>query len=118
MVNEEAVLNKLEIETRQRNISWSVNSLPFNQPSDERLIGRIYVCPFGNDYLRIYRYEYRYFTDVDEYTWIEEIRLELVDHSGNQKWIFSKNRKIGDIYNLAQYYAENIGSIFDNFLKQ
>ncbi len=118
MVNQEAVLKKLEVETRNKNLEWSPNEMRINNISEEVLLGKAYNCPFGDDYLRVYRFEYRYCTDSDEFTWMEEIRLELIDSIGYQKWEFSKNRKIWDIYNLAQYHAENIDSIFGDFLDQ
>ena len=117
MANEDAVIDKIESDTRNKKLEWSVNKFPLDSLSKEnRLLGKAYVAPFNGNYFRVYNFEYKHYTDYDEYNLSEDICLEIIDNLGKAKWTFSKNRKIFDIFELAKYYAEKIDDIFDQYL--
>jgi hypothetical protein len=54
----------------------------------------LFVAAYKDWKILIYKYDYKYFHDEDEFTWTEDVAIELIDEQGNTNGRFRRSRHV------------------------
>jgi hypothetical protein len=111
-------VNKLLKWTQGGKISWDINDYRFHLGGDERVVGKSYISHVEDEIVRIYSYDTKIYSDVDEYVWDNRLRLEIIDNDGRSKWEFQSNLSFSDLYRSVQFKAEGVGTFIEKFLSK
>jgi len=79
-------LNKL---TKEGSIKWEKKIIPkdwFPGDVDEKVINPAFDCQYDSSYMRIFKYIYKSYQDIDEYHEVLGVKLCFLDLSGNIVW--------------------------------
>ncbi|WP_047547414.1 hypothetical protein [Psychroserpens sp. Hel_I_66] len=108
---------KLNDLTKADEIKWKLWTIPIDSLSGmERLIGNPYVTVVSDKKFRIYKYEFRHYTDEDNWDWVPRCRLEFIDENGKGGWQFPDDERIVDLMETVLFKVSGASDFFDNFL--
>lgn len=112
------LINKLNRETKEDKVKWNKNNrLPSSLTGSERMINDIYYTAAVNlNNIRLYKFQSRYYTDEDTYTWSEGLRMEFTDSMGNSTWEFPNDAAIHSLYETVRYKTAGVESFFNSYL--
>lgn len=110
------IVTKLIKDTRNGELEWREDLDNLELGAEERLIGKAYTANLNNRHLRIYKYKYKLYLDIDKFGWSESYRLEFVDIHGNSEWEFPNTNSIKDLYESVTYQASGVDDFFDAYL--
>mgnify|MGYP006091468157 CR=1 FL=1 len=109
-------LNRL---TKENELIWETSRFDPNSISGtERMVGNAFVTTANDKQIRLYKFEYRHYTDEDEFFWAPDFRLEFIDSRGNGSWQFPDDRTITDLYETVTYKTSGAEEFVDGFLDE
>jgi len=107
-------LNRL---TKENKIEWtSIRFDPDSISGEERLVGSAYITNANDKVLRLYKYEYKYYVDEDDFHWIADYRLEFIDKTSKGGWKFPSDRTLEQLYDTVLYKTSGADEFVNNFL--
>ncbi len=109
-------LNRL---TKENELVWNTARFEPNSISGtERIVGNSFITTANKKQLRLYKFESRHYTDEDEFYWVPDYRLEIIDDRGNGGWQFPEHRAIMDLYDSVIYKISGTEEFVDGFLDE
>ena len=107
-------VEQLIASTKKGDITWG------NPPGGverENAVGPLFFAEIvPGKYVSIYRYEYRYYVDEDEYELRRDIAIELVDESGAKLWRLPNVRPRHELIDLIEFQAADALGTLEAFL--
>lgn len=98
-------------------ITWkAVDDVPCWHGNDARLRGRAYLTTVQNRRIAVYEYEFRYYTDADEWHWETEVAIAFVDASYQPEWIWPSPRARWKLLDVIRYRMAKADRFFEEFL--
>lgn len=116
---EERFVSKLIKDTKNETILWE--DIPNNKlelPSSERPISKVYTTEVNNKRLRIYEYQFKHYTDEDEWDWIERVRLELIDEEHATLFNFNYDYSLYKLFNAVRKANSGVDDFMKEFLNE
>lgn len=112
------LITKLIRETSQGNVTWMVENPPKSLNSETEQSVPLYLeTEYKGKILGIYDLRTKYYTDVDEYSWSENIGFCIVDTKGRVVWESTeRSPALFDLFNTAREQASGIDDILDDLL--
>lgn len=110
------IVTKFIKDTRNKKLEWGEDSDNLKLGAEEKLIGKAYTASLNNRYLRIYKFKYKSYLDIDKFGWSESFWLEFVDIDGNSEWEFPSTNSIKDLYESVTYQASGVDESFNTYL--
>jgi hypothetical protein len=103
--------------TSNNEINWNSYSVSNpDLPNGETILDKIYSTILGQGKFRVYRYKYKFWIDEEKFEWIQRIRLELIDSSGNTEFEFEYENSMNDLYEVIREQTSNVSNIIDDIL--
>lgn len=116
---EERFVSKLIKDTKNTTVTWE--DFPNNKlelPSSERPISKIYTTEVNDKMLRIYEYQFKHYTDEDEWDWIERVRLELIDEDQATLFEFNYDYSLYKLFNAVRKANSGVDDFMKEFLNE
>jgi hypothetical protein len=115
----DATVAKINRLTKEGKIEWHVLSkAPSSLASTEELIDFVYTAEVSGSLFRLYKYEYRVYTDIDEWDMSQSYKLEIIDKNDNSLWEFPRGNNIKDLYDTIRFKTSKAEDFFDKFLNE
>lgn len=107
---------KLIEETSRRSIAWSIEEVPewFGGDSDE-VINLFLVTSYRQQRIALYEARFRHFIDEQNFSWLSNVRIALLDNAGRLLWRYEGDDK--ELQELFQDARRSLAEV-DAFLKQ
>jgi hypothetical protein len=111
-------LKKLKEQTERGSLHWHREELHVENEyeSDEEPVGYPCVANFPPHYLRISQVRYKYWTEMDSWSWDTKIVLDFVDISGKMLWRFPADPAIFEIYESVRFSTSGVSNAIESFL--
>lgn len=110
---------KINRETKEDKISWNkVNLKPTSLSNAEVVSGFVYESRVLNKDVILYKYQYKYYTDEDEFHWVDGYRLDFVDGRNISEWTFPYNNATEDLYETVQFKQANVSDFLTEYLDE
>jgi len=112
-------VNKLNRETKENKVLWEIkNSSPSSLANDERILNNThYLAKIDNKQgVRLYKFQSKYYTDEDTYSWSDNLRLEFIDSFSNSTWEFPNDAATLSLYETVRYKTAGVESFLDSYL--
>lgn len=95
--------------TKGDSIHWSRAHQP-QAVTREKIVGPAYETEFGDKpfHVRVFRYEYRYYTDIDEFETRDEVAIEFVSSDGDPEWRLPQSPLCSSLLNVVQFQSSNV----------
>ena len=115
---EQRLILKLIKETQEGKLQWKESSIkPSSMTGTERLINSPYLVKVNDKIIRLYKYDYRHYTDYDEYVLNEAYKLEFANHNASKSlYSFPNYTQIGDLYTEVQRQVTGVEGFLDEYL--
>ena len=118
MNKENEFISKLTKETLRKNIKWTdKQNKGLILPHDERATSKLYIATIDDKKFRVYSFQYKHYTDEDEWLWNQRIRLEMVDNSEERIYEFGYNHSLTDLFDAVTKSNSGVDEFLDKFLK-
>ncbi|GEM_PF-4170926 len=115
-------VSKILRETKENTLVWSINLLlrDYNFLGvEETLLGNYYSTTIKDKSLRIYKVKTRYFTDYNEYMWVDVCVLEFYNfYNGATEWRFPDTNATSDLYEAVMTQTARMDEFFDDYLEE
>ncbi|WP_189402615.1 hypothetical protein [Arenicella chitinivorans] len=113
------LITKLIRETSNGNVEWTVKDAPraLNYETEQSV--PLYLqTEYKGRKLGVYDLRTKYFTDEDEYHWIEGVGFCIVDDKGRVVWEANESSlALGDLFKTAREQASGVDDILDDLLE-
>jgi hypothetical protein len=113
-------VDKLISRTKLGDLKWENYS---KHTSRDNACGPVYMAEVRRErassntkHIGIYRSEYRYYTDEDEYEMRPDVSIEIVDNNGDRLWTLPDVRSRYELIDLVEYQVADVQSILKDFL--
>lgn len=114
-----ATIVKLTRQTKEGKLKWSFDDdEPSSLGGTEELVDYVYYTEVSDINFRLYKYQYRNYTDIDEYFMSQTYRLEMVDNAGKSLWEFPRDEDISDLYESVRFKTSGAADFFTTFLNE
>ncbi|MFT7381128.1 MAG: hypothetical protein ACI9Z3_001010 [Roseivirga sp.] len=115
---EQKLILKLIQETQSGEIKWRESTkVPSSINSLEKLINSPYLTNVKDKVIRIFKYEYRFYTDHDEFTTSEAFKLEFTNSDASKSlYSFPNYNQIEDLYTEVQRQVSGVDEFLDKYL--
>jgi hypothetical protein len=112
-----AKINKL---TKSGEITWVIarNTGLMQLPGNNSIFGLVYESKYQGQNLRLFKYNYRVYTDEDEYTLLTSTKLLFVESNGQTLWDVPMGRGLEDLYDSVQFKTANAEDFFEKLLSE
>lgn len=114
MSKDTELVYKIVKKTHEGALVWKRSRFtPSSLVSTDTLLGYCYETEIGEARFLVYEYQYRHYTDMDEWNMYNGVRLEIIDDQGASLHIFSNDscgKWINQLASLAKFQAEQIAS--------
>ena len=111
------IVSKLINDTRSGILEWRESDVGFELDAGEKIVGKAYFTELNNRFLRIYKYKYKSYLDIDKWSWGEGYKLEFTDINGNSEWKFPSANSIADLYDSVTYQISDVDNFLDDYLE-
>lgn len=112
------LIEKITWETVQGKLKWKFGSAPSQLTEGKGDIIQVYVyCRFKGQTLAVYERRYKYYTDIDDWSWTVQRVFAIIDVSG--RVIYESNEsevQINNLYDLAFNNAADVESVMNMLL--
>ena len=111
------IIRKINRETKEGSIVWEVNgSKPSSLSGSEYLVDNVYTSKVHDKWVRLYKFQKKYYYVESDYEWTDEYRLEFIDLWGKSEWAFPDDAAIPDLYETVRYKTSKIETFMDEYL--
>lgn len=108
-------VNKLITQTAKGQLKWEDSS---DKTSRKYALGPIFTAEIIEDkYVAIFRYEFRYYTDEEEYDIRKDVAIELVDEDRRELWRLPEVGERHELIDLLEFHEAGAEATLDEFLK-
>ncbi len=117
-VNWDSAIEKLIALTKDGELRWESNS-DFRARGDDEISGVAFEAEVKGRRILVYEYQYRHYTDVDEWDWATSIAIEFVDAHDNLE--YSWQGRLGNrrqLLDAIRFQAANISDFLEEFLHE
>ncbi|MBO6761124.1 MAG: hypothetical protein JJ909_09170 [Roseivirga sp.] len=115
---EQRLILKLIQDTQEGKLEWKESSIePSSLSGTERLINSPYLVKVNDKNMRIYKYDYRDYTDYDEYVLNQAFKLEFANHNWTKSlYSFPNYTQLEDLYSEVQRQVTGVEGFLDEYL--
>ncbi|PAA96797.1 hypothetical protein [Serratia fonticola] len=108
------LITQLNRHTLNGTISWLRDDAPYNiTHGSDSYIPLFFSVLFNGAKFGIYEEKYKYFTDIDEYYWLSQVVLCILDESNLEVWKYNANISVlKDLFDNIRYKQSGIEDIF------
>lgn len=107
-------IRALAEKTRRNEIKWQTAAGIRNKR--ENVIGQAYITTYQQKVIAVYEYEYRYYTDADEYHMVSDVAIELVDNNGELLWRLPEIPSRGDLLDAVRFQTVGAEDLLESLL--
>jgi hypothetical protein len=111
-------ITKILRQTQSKEIIWQIGPKDVQLGAEEYVIGNVYTCSVLDKGLILFKYKLKYWTDYDEFNWVDRLKLQFVDLFGNPEWEFPNSNAISDLYEAVLYQISNVDTFLDTWLDE
>ena len=116
--NWDAAIEKLITMTEQGELEWRT-VVGFQPRGEDILVPPAFEADVRGRRLRVYEYEFKHYTDADEYNWQTGVAIEFVNERGGLEYTwpggyFYRSRLIAAI----RFQAAHVGEFLQEFLHE
>lgn len=106
-------------ETQSGSLAWRAIDTPedLTKGTDD-VVEVVFWSSRAGRNLRLFPYKTKFFADEDEWSWVDEVALEVSDVSGGSWWRFPKNRIIWDLLEAVKFKTIRVDSFIDSILSE
>jgi hypothetical protein len=109
-------VTKILRQTLSKELVWAADLRKTPLGAEEYIIGKTYMTQVLDKIVRIFKYKYKYFTDEDEFTWVEGHKLQFTDYKGNPEWEFPYSNAVHDLYEAVSFQTTEVKEFLDKWL--
>ncbi|MEX2317336.1 MAG: hypothetical protein WD669_09310 [Pirellulales bacterium] len=111
-------IGKLAAMTEQGAIKWELHE-SFHGRGEDIAISPAFIAEVNGRNVLLYEYKYKYFTDVDEWTWQTDVAVEFVDDEGRLEYTWQGSRGSRQrLLDAIRYRAAHVDDFFKEFLRE
>jgi hypothetical protein len=111
------VVAKLIVDTRAGTVEWEIVPDPSKGWYREEVLGHQYRSKISNRIIHLYEYRYKHYSDEDDWDWVNNIGLELVDTKGTMLWRFPLgNRNRYELLEVVRRATSGANDLIDRYL--
>lgn len=111
----EKVCERLLTLTRAGKIRWADTSDLVHR---DDLKSIPYSARYKEWQICIYRYAYQYFQDEDQFTWVDDVAMELIDNKGTALWRLPKVPSRHALMDQIEFLHADVESLVDQLLAE
>ena len=109
------LVSKLMQLTNAGELTWETNTTPIKDLDASQVQnGYTYNCTYKDYILRLYRYNEKHYTDIDEYLESTVIMLSIIDARGMTLYDLPYVRAIDDLYNIVRFKSVNLDKLLND----
>jgi hypothetical protein len=117
-VNWDAAIDKLAELTERGDLEWDT-VVNFHGRGEEVAVPPVFEANVKGRKVRVYEYQYKHYTDADEWDWATELAIEFVDENGNLEYPWKG--RLGSrlrLLDAIRYRTAQVGDFLEEFLHE
>jgi len=116
---EEKFITKLIKDTKVGTVKWRTDSdYKIELPGYERYTSKIYTTDISDKVFRLYIYQFKNYTDEEEWDWIERVRFEMIDKEGDTLYEYIYNYSLYQLFNAVRKANSGVDDLMKDFLNK
>lgn len=116
---EERFISKLIRDTKKGDLKWDKNDrISLILPDSEKVVSKVYVTEIDEKKFRIYEFQFKSYKNIEDWDWVERVRLELFDTDGITLFKFNYDYSLYKLFNSIRKSNSGIDDLMKGFLKE
>ncbi|MGH1519871.1 hypothetical protein [Chryseobacterium sp. JK1] len=103
--------------TNNKEIIWQIVNHQISLPYEEKITSKIYKTTIQGKHFRLFEYQYKHYTDEDEWLWVQRKKIELIDNENEKLYEFNYEYSINDLFDAVTRQTSGIEDFLNDFLE-
>jgi len=108
------LVDRLTRETQNGSLDWHSQGAPYHLTGPDVRVDLVYDCEYLGKNFRVYKKQWKYYTDEINYFWDSGIAFEAIDPLGNTVFVFPSVNNLASLFAAVTYQNSGMG----DFLRQ